>query len=78
MPAALSRQSQMAQVTWVNPSELLLTAGVGAIQASLEGDDAKTIEPGNAYRMEIPPEGSGPQDTGGHGTPTHGGRNRAI
>jgi hypothetical protein len=68
----------VAQVMWMNPSELLLTASVGAIQVSLEGDDAKTIEAGNSYRMEIQPNGSGPQDTGDHGRPSHGGRNHAI
>ena len=71
-------QATIARVTWVNANELLLTSDLGAIQVSLDGDDVKTIEAGNSYRMEVQLEGSGPQDTGGHGAPTHGGRNRAI
>ena len=68
------KQATMAQVTWVSPNELLLTANVGAIQVSLEGE-LKTIEAGNSYRMEIEPEEASPQ--GGRG-PSHGGRNHAI
>jgi hypothetical protein len=72
-------EATVAQVTWVNSDELLLTSSLGTIQVSYEGD-VKTIEAGNSYRMVIQPVGSGPQDTGGHGggRPSHPGRNRAI
>ena len=70
----LGTQATVAQVTWVNPTELLLSSKLGAIQVSLEGD-VKTIEAGNSFRMEIQPEDAGPQ---GSGVPTHGGRNHAI
>ena len=67
-------QATVAQITRVTPTELLLTTNLGAIQVSLEGD-VKTIEAGNAYRMEIQPPDAGPQ---GSGAPTHGGRSSAI
>ena len=67
-------RATVAQVTWVNSNELLLTSNIGAIQVSFEGD-VKTIEAGNSFRMEIQPEDAGPQ---GSGAPTHGGRNHAI
>jgi hypothetical protein len=75
-----STQATVAQVTWVSANELLLVSSRGAIEVSL-GDEVKTIEAGNSYRMEIQPEDSGPQDTGDHGrpVPAHGGRrNRAV
>ena len=72
-------QATVARVTWVNANELLVSSNVGAIQVSLEGDaDVKTIEAGNSYRMEIQPEGPGPQGSGGGRGPTHGGRSHAI
>jgi hypothetical protein len=66
----------VAQVTWVNPKELLLSSNLGVIQVSFEGD-VKTIEAGNSFRMEIEPsnQNPGPQ---GSGAPTHGGNNHAI
>ena len=72
----LDAKATVAQVTWVTPSELVLTSNVGAIQVSLEGD-VKTIEAGNSFRMEIQPEASssGPGPQGG---PAHGGHNHAI
>ena len=70
----LGTHATVAQVTWVNSNELLLSSKLGAIQVSLEGD-VKTIEAGNSFRMEIQPEDAGPQ---GSGAPTHGGRNHAV
>jgi hypothetical protein len=66
----------VAQVTWVNPNELLLSSNLGAIQVSFEGD-VKTIEAGNSFRMEIEPSNQdpGPQ---GSGAPKHGGNNQVI
>jgi ferric-dicitrate binding protein FerR (iron transport regulator) len=70
-------KASVAQVTWVNAKELLLTSNVGAIQVSLDGGDVKTIEAGNSFRMEIQPEAASPGQNGSGGTPA-GGRNRAI
>jgi hypothetical protein len=67
-------QATVAQITRVTPTELLLTSNLGAIQVSLDGD-VKTIEAGNAYRMEIQPPDAGAQ---GSGAPTHGGTSHAI
>jgi hypothetical protein len=70
-------RATVAQVTWVNGYELLLTSTVGAIQVSLDGSDVKTIEAGNSFRMEIQPEAASPDQNNGSGT-RPGGRNRAI
>jgi hypothetical protein len=70
-------KASVAQVTWVNAKELLLTSNVGAIEVSLDGGDVKTIEAGNSFRMEIQPEAASPSQNGSGGTPA-GGRNRAI
>jgi hypothetical protein len=68
-------RATVARVTWVNPTELLLTSNLGAIQVTYEGD-VQLIEAGNSVRMEIKTEeAAGP---GSQGPPSHGGRNRAI
>ncbi len=69
-----SAHATVARVTWVNGNELLLSSNLGAIQVTYEGD-VKTIEPGNAVRMEIKTEDSSP---GPQGAPPHGGRSHAI
>jgi hypothetical protein len=71
-------QATVAQVTWVNANELLLTSTRGAIEVSL-GDEVKTIEAGSSYRMETQDEdtGQGPQGQQGSGAPpAHTGRRR--
>jgi hypothetical protein len=75
---SMGTRATVAQVTRVSANELLLTSNVGAIQVSLDGNDVKTIEAGNSFRMEIKPEASAPiPDGNGSGTQP-GGRNRAI
>jgi hypothetical protein len=69
-----SAHATVARVTWVSPTQLLLSSNLGAIQVTYEGD-VKTIEPGNAVRMEIKTEDSSP---GPQGAPSHGGRSHAI
>jgi hypothetical protein len=71
-------QPTIAQVTWVDANELLLTSSRGAIEVSIDGE-VKTIEAGNSYRMEIQPDDSDAQDKGNHGSgqvPVGGGRRR--
>lgn len=72
-------QAAIAQVTWVNANELLLSSYRGAIQVSLDGD-TQTIEAGNSYRMLIEPDDPGPQGNGGHsgGGPVATGRNKIV
>jgi ferric-dicitrate binding protein FerR (iron transport regulator) len=70
-------RATVAEITRVSANELLLTSNVGAIQVSLDGSDAKTIEAGNSFRMEIQPEAASPGQNGSGRTPA-GGRNRAI
>ena len=66
-------QETVAQVSWVNAKELLLTSNRGAIEVSM-GDEVKTIEPGSSYRMEI--ETADPASQGGQ--PRRTGRNRFV
>jgi hypothetical protein len=72
-------EARVAQVTWVNPSELLLTTSRGAIQVSFD-NETTMIEAGNWYRRVIQPDDSGPQDNGDHGKPrpVHAGHRRII
>ena len=72
-------QATVAQVTWVNANELLLTSTRGAIEVLL-GDEVKTIEAGSSYRMETQDEDAGPgpqgQQQGSGPAPVHTGRRR--
>jgi hypothetical protein len=70
-------QATVAQVTWVNANELLLTSTRGALEVSL-GEEVKTIEAGSSYRMEMQDDvGQGPQGQQGSGRgPVHTGRRR--
>jgi hypothetical protein len=72
-------QATVAEVTWVNPTELLLTSNRGAIEVSM-GDEVKTIEAGSSYRMKIEPEDAGPgaQGSGSNTQPVHPGRRRRL
>ena len=72
-------EATVAQVTWVNSSELLLSIARGAIQVSLD-NETTTIEAGNSYRMIIQPDDAGSQDNGDHGKPrpVHAGHRKLI
>jgi hypothetical protein len=70
-------QATVAEVTWVSPTELVLTSSRGAIEVSL-GDEAKTIEAGSSYRMEIGPEDAAAQGSGNPNGPAHSGRRRRL
>jgi hypothetical protein len=54
----------VAQVTYVNPTQLLLTSERGTLEVSM-GAEVKTIEAGSSYRMETQPDDSGPGPQGG-------------
>lgn len=58
----------VAQVTWVSPTELLLSSSRGTIQVTYDSD-SQMIEAGNTYRMLIQPDDPGPQGSGGNGGP---------
>jgi hypothetical protein len=72
-------QAAAVQVTWVNATQLLLTSNRGEIEISM-GDEVKTIEAGNSYRMETVPEeaSQGPAGSTGSGRPVHTARNRFV
>jgi hypothetical protein len=68
-------QETVAQVTWVNAKALVLTSNRGAIEVSM-GDEVKTVEAGNSYRMEVETTADpAPQQRGGT---VHPARNRFI
>lgn len=52
----------MAEVAWINPRQLVLTPSHGSVQISMK-DEAKIIEPGNSYRIEV--ETADPASSGG-------------
>jgi hypothetical protein len=64
----------VAQVTYVNANELLVTTERGPLEISM-GDEVKTIEPGSSYRLETQPDDSGPGPQGG---PYHTARNHFV
>jgi hypothetical protein len=70
-------QATVAEVTWVSPTELVLTSNRGAIEVSL-GDEVKTIEAGSSYRMEIGPEDAAPQGSNSSTRTVHSGRRRRL
>jgi hypothetical protein len=62
----------LAQVTYINANELLLTSRHGDLLVSM-GDESKTVTEGSSYRMMIQP-GSGPGPQGMFST----GKNRFV
>jgi len=65
-----SNQPSMAQVSWVSPTELMLTSRRGDLQVTM-GDETQTVNEGSSYRMMIAPAGqtaaSPGQPSGGSG-----------
>jgi hypothetical protein len=55
------------QITWVSANAILLGSSRGRIEVSL-GDEITSLQPGILYRLEIQPEGIGPQDNPKPGT----------
>lgn len=60
-------QPASGQITMITPKELVLTSTRGTLAVSM-GDEVKTVEAGNSYRMEVETEDSGP---GPQGAPPH-------
>jgi hypothetical protein len=58
-----SAQPASAQITMVSPKELLLTGTRGTLTVTM-GDEVKSIEAGNSYRMEVDAGDSGPGPAG--------------
>jgi hypothetical protein len=52
-------QPAAAQIQKVSATELLLTGTRGTLTVSM-GDETKTLEAGNSYRLEVQPEDPGP------------------
>jgi hypothetical protein len=65
-----SNQPSMAQVSWVSPTELMLTSRRGDLQVTM-GEETQTVNEGSSYRMMIAPAGqpaaSPGQPSGGSG-----------
>jgi hypothetical protein len=64
-------QPAAAQIEKVSATELLLTGTRGTLTVSM-GDETKTLEAGNSYRLEVQPEdpGPGPYPQGNNPHPT--------
>ena len=69
-------QPVVAQVTFVNANELLLTSTRGALLVSM-GEEVRTVESGRSYRMEVESDASGPGPQGSGG-PLHTARNHFL
>lgn len=68
-------QPVSAQITVITPKELVLTSTRGTLTVSM-GDEVKTVEAGNSYRMEVETEDAGPGPQGSPPQPTA--RNRFL
>jgi len=66
-------QKSVAQISWVSPTELMLTSRQGDLEVTM-GDETRTVNQGSSYRMTIAPAsqpGSSPTpQAGGTGATT--------
>ncbi len=67
-------QATSAQISKISANELVLTGDRGTLLVTL-GDEVKTVEAGNSYRMKIVDDDSGPAQ---QGQPRRAGRNRFL
>jgi hypothetical protein len=72
-------QPTSGQISMISATELILTSTHGTLEVSM-GDEVKTVEAGNSYRMEIESdtEDSGPGPQGSQQKPRSSGRNRFL
>jgi hypothetical protein len=49
-----SNQQSVAQISWISPTELMLTSRRGDLEVTM-GDETKTVNEGSSYRMMIVP-----------------------
>jgi len=68
-------QPASVQITKISATELVVTGNRGTAQVSM-GDEVKTVDAGNSYRLEVQPEDSGPGPQPQFPTPTA--RNRFL
>lgn len=68
-------QATSGQISMIGPTELILTGVRGTLEVSM-GDEVKTVEAGNSYRLEVEPDEAEPAPRGQSPYPT--GRNRFI
>src|SRR5215469_7922795 len=54
-----NEQPAAAQIEKISATELVLTGTRGALTITM-GDETKTLEAGNSYRLEVQPEDPGP------------------
>jgi hypothetical protein len=47
-------QKSVAQISWVSPTELMLTSRLGDLEVTM-GDETQTVSEGSSYRMTIAP-----------------------
>lgn len=68
-------QPASGQITMITPKELVLTSTRGTLTVAM-GEEVKTVEAGNSYRMEVETEDSGPGPQGA--PPVVGGQNHFL
>jgi hypothetical protein len=51
-----SNEKSVAQISYVSPTELMLTSSIGDLQVTM-GDETQTVTAGTSYRMMIAPAG---------------------
>jgi hypothetical protein len=59
----LNTEATSGQISVISPTELVLTGTRGTLEVSM-GDEIKTVEAGNSYRLEVETEDSGPGPAG--------------
>jgi hypothetical protein len=60
-------QPASGQISMISATELVLTGTRGTLEVTM-GDEVKTVEAGSSYRMEVEPEGPGPNPQAPHAT----------
>jgi len=60
-------QATQAEVTYVSPTQLLLTANRGSVRVAV-GDEVKTVDAGSSYRVDVAPEDADPTPQGPYHT----------
>ena len=73
----LNTEATSGQISLISPTELVLTGTRGTLEVSM-GDEIRTVEAGNSYRLEVETEDAGPGPAGAGQTPHPTARRRFL
>jgi len=73
----LNTEATSGQISLISPTELVLTGTRGTLEVSM-GDEVKTVEAGNSYRLEVETEDAGPGPAGAGQSPHPTARRRFL